>query len=181
MGMPDDGIGLLKNKQTLMLCNIILLMVSAPEASMMSTTKKRIRDGDDDLSGSEDESDDNDEDDDDDDESPKAKKMKTHNKRERKKIEGIFKEQGPYYTRRAMRMQSVSFWRLVDIYILVPHLEGNKGNSPKRHRNGAKNGLISPEIRVSAAIHYFAGGRPDDISLVYGISHTQRFTIVSGK
>jgi len=39
-------------------------------------------------------------------------------------------------------------------------------------RGGAKNGLILHATRLSAALRCFAGGRPDDIALVRGISHT---------
>jgi len=41
-----------------------------------------------------------------------------------------------------------------------------------------KNSLIDSELRLSAAIRYFAGGRPDDICLVHGISHTEVFNSV---
>jgi DDE superfamily endonuclease len=38
---------------------------------------------------------------------------------------------------------------------------------------GASNGIITTPIRLSCAIRYFAGGRPEDIALVHGISHTE--------
>ena len=46
-------------------------------------------------------------------------------------------------------------------------------SSPKKHRNGAKNGIISLSIRLSATIRYLAGGSVYDISLVHGISVSQ--------
>ena len=98
-----------------------------------------------------------------------------HRTRERKRVSDIFNELGPYYVRRAYRMTSSDFWALLSIvepYIVVP-------KSPrKKHKNGAKNGLITPEIRLSSALRYFAGGRPEDIALVHGISHTEVFNSV---
>ena len=106
------------------------------------------------------------------------KKAATANKRQRRYVNDIFDELGVGYTRRAMRMEKGSFWRL--LAILHPHIKGDKEecNSPKSWRNGAVNGLITPETRLSAALRYFAGGRPDDISVVHGISHTEVFNSV---
>jgi DDE superfamily endonuclease len=43
---------------------------------------------------------------------------------------------------------------------------------------GAVNGIITTPIRLSCAIRYFAGGRPEDIALVHGISNTEVFQSV---
>lgn len=98
---------------------------------------------------------------------------KQHRNRNRNKVFDMFEQYGPYYTRRAYRMTSQSFYRLHKI--LYPYLK------PKRRRGqrrGAKNGCISSQIRLSAALRYFAGGRPDDICLSHGISHSEVFTSV---
>jgi hypothetical protein len=47
------------------------------------------------------------------------------------------------------------------------------GSTIKKHRNGGKNGLVSTEMQLSAAIRYFAGGRPDDIAISHGIAHSE--------
>lgn len=102
-----------------------------------------------------------------------------HRPRKRRLVNDIFNEQGPYYVRRAYRMHADSFWTLHRILkdgIGQPEMPSDK--SEKSHRNGAKNGLIQSSIRLSAALRYFAGGRPDDIALVHGISHTEVFRSV---
>ena len=71
-------------------------------------------------------------------------------------------------------MDQDSFWELHRI--LYPFLRG-KGKDRKQ-KLGAKNGIISTPIRLSAAIRYFAGGRPEDIALVHGISHSAVFESV---
>ena len=95
-------------------------------------------------------------------------------------MSSIFYELGPYYVRRAYRMDSASFWKLHSL--LKPYLKGDpsrlRSGSKKKHRNGAKNGLVSTATHLSAAIRYFAGGRPDDIAIVNGISHSQVFVSV---
>ena len=94
--------------------------------------------------------------------------------RRRKPMTEIFRELGPSLTRRAYRMTEESFWSLYSI--LEPFLkercssETNSESSKKNHRNGAKNGLIPLTTRLSVAIRFYAGGRPEDIMLVHGIS-----------
>lgn len=104
-----------------------------------------------------------------------AKHRKTHNQRTRRYINNIFTELGPYYVRRAYRMLAPSFWKL--LALLDPYL-----NSMSKHHKikggGAKNGIISNATRLSCAIRYFAGGRPEDIGLVHGVSHCQVFISV---
>jgi hypothetical protein len=78
-------------------------------------------------------------------------------------VSSIFREHGPYYVRRAYRMTEGSLWQL--LRLLEPHMGSvrrkvGEGVKVKTHKNGGKNGLISNEIRLSAAIRYFAGERP---------------------
>jgi len=40
---------------------------------------------------------------------------------------------------------------------------------------GAKNGSIAGELRLSVALRHFAGGRPEDVSMVHGISRSEVF------
>ena len=104
----------------------------------------------------------------------------SHYKRTRKRVVDIFEELGPHYVRRAYRMNEQSFWNL--LRLLKKYLRGTvlpREGSTKKHKNGAKNGLIKPSIRLSVAIRFFAGGRPEDISLVHGISHIEVFRCVS--
>ena len=50
--------------------------------------------------------------------------------------------------------------------------------STKKHRNGARNGIIRCTTRVSAALRYMAGGSVYDIALVHGISIPQVYESV---
>jgi DDE superfamily endonuclease len=96
--------------------------------------------------------------------------------RTRRTVASIFEEQGPYYVRRAYRMTEKSFWKLHDL--LKPHMGSRRCDFRKRkkkHRNGGVNGLIATEVRLSAAIRYFAGGRPEDIAICHGIGHSEVF------
>ena len=98
----------------------------------------------------------------------------THRKRKRRTVMSIFSEMGPHYVRRAYRMDGADFWKLHAI--LRPYLENQRvSRKKKRHRNGAKNGLIPTLIYLSAALRYFAGGSPYDISVVHGLSHSEVF------
>jgi DDE superfamily endonuclease len=97
--------------------------------------------------------------------------------RVRRSISSIFREYGPYYVRRAYRMTQAAFW---DLHTkLEPHMttirSSGSAKRKKLHRNGSKNGLIPTEICLSAAIRYFAGGRPEDIAISHGISHSEVF------
>ena len=71
-------------------------------------------------------------------------------------------------------MTASTFFNLLEI--VGPHLVSTRlklGCKEKTFKNGGSNGLISNEIRLSSAIRYFAGGKPEDISVVHGISHTE--------
>jgi DDE superfamily endonuclease len=98
------------------------------------------------------------------------KKGYAHRQRKRKYVNSIFNELGPYYVRRAYRMEPSSFWKLCQL--LRPHLVKP---TLKKCRSGAKNGLIPLPTKISVALRYFAGGSPYDISVVHGISHTDVF------
>ena len=76
------------------------------------------------------------------------KLRKTHNGRERRYINSIFKELGPHYVRRAYRMESPSFWKL--LAILDPYLDAQTKfkSSTIQKGGGAKNGLISNATRL---------------------------------
>jgi len=113
-------------------------------------------------------------DNDDDDEGKGKREQNPHRERTRRFVNQIFQELGPYCLRRAYRMDAASFWELHRI--LKPYIESKKKQT--HHKKGAKNGLISTEIRLSSGIRYFAGGRPDDICLVHGISHSEVFNSV---
>ena len=98
--------------------------------------------------------------------------------RRRKPVSEIFAELGPSLTQRAYRMTEASFWVLLSM--LEPFLKcssetNDEQSSPKMHRNGAKNGLIRAEMRLSVTLRFFAGGRPEDIMLV----HTKTCTLMS--
>jgi len=98
-----------------------------------------------------------------------------HRSRVRKNVLDIMDEMGPTHVRRACRMSQPTFFDLHEK--LEPHLCPPRRNR-KRKLKGAKNGLVSGETRLSAGIRYFAGGRPEDISVVHGISHSEVFNSV---
>ena len=153
MAAPDHVVG---EARSLMLLATILLTVALPN-DVFGDEKKRKNDDDGEL-------------------------KKSHNKRVRRFVTDIFDELGPGYVRRAMRMQGASYWKLLSI--LEVKMEGIcnddllKEDSPKTWKSGAKNGRITAGVRLSAALRYFAGGRPDDIGLVHGISHSEVFNSV---
>jgi hypothetical protein len=72
-------------------------------------------------------------------------------------------------------MDESSFWKLHTL--LRPHMEKPRSRT-KKHKDGAKNGLIPTSARLSCALWYFAGGSPYDILVVHGMSHTEVFTSV---
>jgi len=98
-----------------------------------------------------------------------------HRKRARKFVKDMFQELGPCSVGGAHRMPEEDFWTLLSI--LQAHLQP-KQLPRKKHKNGAQNGLITPAMRFSCALRYFAGGRPENIALVHGVSHTEVFVSV---
>jgi DDE superfamily endonuclease len=106
----------------------------------------------------------------------------------RRSVSNITYELGGY-SRHYYRMTDTTFWTLH--HVLKPALEkiAKKQKSlslhrrpQKKHRTTTKrtapNGLIATSIRLSIALHYFAGGDPLDIALVHGVSHSEVFTSV---
>ena len=104
------------------------------------------------------------------------RKTSPHRPRTRKNVNDTFAELGPYYVRRAYRMHADSFWALHRL--LKVGIVSAKPFRTKTHKDGAKNGLIPSTVRLSAALRCFAGGRPEDISLVHGMSHSEVFNSV---
>ena len=104
------------------------------------------------------------------------RKQAAHRNRTRKYVNQIFDELGPYYVRRAYRMDASTFWCLHRT--LKPYFPPPPPLRGKKKRAGAKSGRITTPVRLSAALRYFAGGRPEDICLVHGISHTEVFRSV---
>jgi hypothetical protein len=99
--------------------------------------------------------------------------------RTRRDVSSMFRELGPAYARRAYRMDTESFWVLHRM--LRPYLKGRlrpPTSSRKKHRNGAKNGIIPSTLRLSIALRYFAGGSSYDICLAHGVSHSEVFKSV---
>ena len=91
--------------------------------------------------------------------------------RRRTPITHIFEQLGPQYTRRAFRMNAETFFSLHDM--LFPHIGTSfitSATSKKKHRNGARNGLLPSTTRLGAAIRYFSGGSPYDLAVMFGIS-----------
>ena len=112
----------------------------------------------------------------DDDEGSRKRKQAQHRNRTRKFVNAIFDELGPCYVKRSYRMDAKEFWTLHRM--LKPYFPPPGKISATKKRAGAKNGNITSSVRLSAALRYFAGGRPEDICLVHGISHTEVFRSV---
>jgi len=93
-----------------------------------------------------------------------------HIPRCRRTVDSIMDELGPCYVRRSYRMTRSSFWNLYNI--LKPNMESPRTRRKFKQKTGAKNGKISGPTRLSCALRFFAGGRPEDISIVHGVSHS---------
>ena len=87
--------------------------------------------------------------------------------RTRRSMSSIFQEYGPYYTRRAYRMDKASFYKLEGM--LSPYL---KGSGYKGKVRGIPNGMVPTDLKLSMALRYFAGGDPYDIMISHGVSHS---------
>jgi hypothetical protein len=103
-------------------------------------------------------------------------------RRQRVSVLEVFNFMGPRIFRRAFRMTFDSFWRLHTI--LLPFLRIATDKKINYERKGGRSGgnyslppipkgVISPSIRLGAAIRYFAGGSPYDIMCVFGISYSE--------
>ena len=87
--------------------------------------------------------------------------------RTRKWIRQILRELGPGYFRRAFRMSYLTF------RIFYHRIKADLRRVMKdTDRKNCPNGRIPLTSRVGIAIRYFAGGCPYDISLVFGVSHS---------
>lgn len=83
-------------------------------------------------------------------------------------LTSIFEELGPLHIKKAYQMSKHAFWHLHAI--LEPYMQLEPG--AQQHANhGGRTNQISTVTHLSVTLHYFAGGEPDDISLVHGISH----------
>jgi DDE superfamily endonuclease len=96
--------------------------------------------------------------------------------RTRSSIDFIFDQLGPVYARRAYRMSPQTFYRLHDL--LFHAVAFPPPTSTKKHRNGAKNGLIPSSIRLGVALRYFAGGSTYDLAVMHGISPNEVYKSV---
>lgn len=77
---------------------------------------------------------------------------------------------GPYYFRRAFRMDIESFWKLSSI--LLPYMVRRK------LAKACVNGPILPSVRLACALRYFAGGANYDIATSFGIAPSEVFESV---
>jgi DDE superfamily endonuclease len=92
--------------------------------------------------------------------------------RKRRTVRSLLQEMGDGYFRRMYRTTKSRFMELLTL--LKPYFNvSKKATSPMMQRT--PNGVIPPEIRLSAALCYFAGGSPYHIALMHGISHTAVF------
>ena len=99
--------------------------------------------------------------------------------RQRRTVLSMFEELGPVFVRRAYRMDEAAFWILHQMLAPTLRKQGSaQGFAKKKHRNGARNGLIHSSLRLSMVLRYFAGGSVYDIVLVHGVSHCQVFRSV---
>lgn len=98
-------------------------------------------------------------------------------------IDFIFDQLGPVYARRAYRMTPQTFYRLHDLLFPSVHSGPHSSSFPhpastKKHRNGAKNGLITSSTRLGVALRYFAGGSTYDLAVMHGISPNEVYKSV---
>ena len=94
-----------------------------------------------------------------------------------KMVSDIFRELGPYYRKRAYRMDTNSFWMLHSM--LHKYINPNKKKRNRKHKYGVVNGTISSQLRLSMAIRFFAGGSVYDISVNHGVGVTEVYKSVS--
>jgi hypothetical protein len=99
-------------------------------------------------------------------------------------IDFIFDQLGPDYARRAYRMTLQTFYHLHDLLFPSVHSGPHSSSYPhpastKKHRNGAKNGLITSSIRLGVALRYFAVlGLTYDLAVMHGISPNEVYKSV---
>jgi hypothetical protein len=95
--------------------------------------------------------------------------------RTRRNVRSIMRELGESYVRRSYRMKEASFWWLHELLKTKISELSSTATAHPASSIGTRNGLISTSLRLSAAIRYFAGGCPNDISVSHGISHSEVF------
>lgn len=107
--------------------------------------------------------------------------------RRRRTVSSVMNELGNDLSRRYFRMERETFFKLPDILrsaLLVSieedkRTQGKHNHTTPKKRNVNKenppNGAITTEIRLAAALRYFAGGCALDIALVFGINHWDVF------
>lgn len=88
-------------------------------------------------------------------------------RRTRPLMKDIFAKYSKPFLRRTYRMSEESFWRLLDI--VEPHMPKAK----KRGRGKTPNGDITPALRLSMSLRYFAGGDADDIGVIHGVHRNE--------
>ena len=69
-------------------------------------------------------------------------------------------------------MHEASFWKLYDI--IEPKLPLHPARKNEKI-GGAPNGFLASATRLNIAIRYFAGGDPNDISLIHQVSYAEVF------
>jgi hypothetical protein len=84
-----------------------------------------------------------------------------HRKQKRKFVNDIFNKLGPYYIRRAYRMEPSSFWKLCQL--LRPFIV--KTSLKKKHKNGAKNELIPLPTKIS--VWHFVTSQVVDLHMTF--------------
>jgi DDE superfamily endonuclease len=92
--------------------------------------------------------------------------------RKRRTVHHLLEEMGEVYFRRMYRTTKERFMDLLTL--LKPHLHISKKTTSQSMAR-TPNGVIPLEIRLSAALRYFAGGSPYDIAAMHGISHSAVF------
>lgn len=91
--------------------------------------------------------------------------------RERRLVSEVHDILGPYFFRRAYRMTLCCFEKLVSI--LIPHFQGQRS-----HVKAQVNGPIREDVRIAAAIRYFAGASVYDLATTFGIAVCEVYTSV---
>ena len=92
---------------------------------------------------------------------------RTFRHRNRRSVKDIYNELGEVYFRRAYRMMYRTFLSLskeLCPYIMLA--SGQKGTA-----RYVSNGPVPPDVQLSCALRWIAGGFPYDIMTTYGIGH----------
>jgi DDE superfamily endonuclease len=90
-------------------------------------------------------------------------------RRRRQSVSTLHSKMSDAQFRRMYRMTRQSFYKLLEL--LKPHMQISRKGKFQR----APNGLIPDDVRLSAALRYFAGGKAYDIMTMHGIGHSSFF------